>query len=262
MRTNVSIFKYAPFAVALMATNVFADTIKKEFNVTEAGLLTIATDVGSIEIDSHDKNAVLIEVNIDDKGEDKIDISFQNKGNDVTISGNLKGNGFNIFNDHRSLKIKYTITVPQNYNVELNTSGGGISIEDLNGHIDAHTSGGSISLTHVSGEIDINTSGGSIDVDDVNGRINAHTSGGSIEAKLYKSPTADSKFNTSGGSIRAYLAKDIAVDLYAKTSGGRVKSEFRVNGTVEKNAVIGEINGGGPELTFKTSGGSVRVNEL
>ncbi len=262
MRKNVSIFKYALLAVTVLAANIYANTINKEFNVADVGLLKIATDIGSIDIDSHDKNTVLIEVNINGKDEDKMDISFKNKGDDVTIIGEFERNGFSFFNDHNRLKVKYTITVPQDYNIDLNTSGGGISIEDLNGDINAHTSGGSISLTHVNGEIDINTSGGSINADDVKGIISAHTSGGSINAKLYKTPTADSKFSTSGGSINAYLAKNIAVDIYAKTSGGRVRSEFNVNGTVKKNSVVGEINGGGPELSFTTGGGSVRLNEL
>jgi len=208
------------------------------------------------------KNTVLIEVNINGRDEDKMKVDFKMKGNDVIITGDLERNGFSFFNNHSRLKVKYTITVPEQYNLDLDTSGGSIDIDNLYGKIDAYTSGGSITLAHIHGDIDVKTSGGSIDVDDVTGKINAHTSGGSIRVKLFKSPTGDSKFSTSGGSIRAYLAKDIAVDLLAKTSGGRVSSELDVNGTIKKRRIEGSINGGGPELIFKTSGGSVRINEL
>ena len=80
--------------------------------------------------------------------------------------------------------------------------------------------------------------------------------------KLPKNPTKDSKLKTSGGSITAYLAKDVAVNLTAKTSGGRVSSEFAVNGSISKRKIEGTINGGGPELVLKTSGGSVRIKEI
>jgi len=59
-----------------------------------------------------------------------------------------------------------------------------------------------------------------------------------------------------------YLVPSVALDLYAKTSGGRVSSEFDVSGSVKKTKIEGEINGGGPKLFLKTSGGSVRVKTL
>ncbi|NQY34192.1 MAG: hypothetical protein HRT37_04315 [Alteromonadaceae bacterium] len=262
MTKKLSILKYAPLAVVLLAMGVQADTIHKEFNVSKGGLLTIETDVGAIEIESHNKNTVLVEVHIDGRDEDKMVVDFKSTGDDVIISGELERNGSSFFNGHSRLKVKYTVTVPQQYNLDLNTSGGHIDIENLDGEIDARTSGGSISLTHVHGDIDVKTSGGAIDADDVTGKIIAHTSGGSIRAKLLKSPEGDSKFSTSGGSISAYLAKDIAVELYAKTSGGRVSSELDVNGSIKKRQIKGSINGGGPDLIFKTSGGSIHINEL
>jgi hypothetical protein len=67
---------------------------------------------------------------------------------------------------------------------------------------------------------------------------------------------------TSGGSVTAYLANDIAVDLDASTSGGRVKSDFMVVGKIKKTSIKGTINGGGPDLKLKTSGGSVRIKTL
>nr|WP_281285031.1 DUF4097 family beta strand repeat-containing protein [Colwellia demingiae] len=106
------------------------------------------------------------------------------------------------------------------------------------------------------------TSGGSLDLDNIIGKIDAHTSGGSIELKLPKNPTKDSKVKTSGGSITAHLAKNVAVNLSAKTSGGRVSSEFTVDGKITKRSIKGTINGGGPELVLKTSGGSVRIKEI
>jgi hypothetical protein len=66
---------------------------------------------------------------------------------------------------------------------------------------------------------------------------------------------------TSGGSVTVYLEGRLSFDLDAKTSGGRVYSDsaFDLNGTVKKTNVVGRLNGGGPELYLRTSGGGIRI---
>jgi hypothetical protein len=260
MFTAHNTFKYAPIALLLIASSVQAKTINKEFNVSNGGLLKITTDVGAIDIESHNKETVLVEVIIKGKNEEDMKVSFDNSGNNVSINGDFDRSGFSSGNNN--IRVTYKVTLPQNYNVDLDTSGGSIEIEDLKGKIDAHTSGGSISVEDIEGEVDIKTSGGSLDIENIIGAIDAHTSGGSIKVKLPNGPTQDSKIKTSGGSITAYLSKDVAIDLFAKTSGGRVSSEFTVNGKTKKNAIDGTINGGGVSLVLKTNGGSVRIKEI
>jgi hypothetical protein len=260
MFSTKNTFKYAPIALLLMASGLQAETINKEFAVASGGLLKIATDVGAIDIETHAKNTVLVEVTISGKNEDDMEISFKNNGGDINIKGDFDRSGFGFGSNQ--IRVTYKVTLPQTYNVDLDTSGGSIEIENLKGEVDANTSGGSISLENVQGNVDIKTSGGSLDLDNIIGKIDAKTSGGSINLKLPKNPTKDSKLKTSGGSITAYLAEDVAVNLSAKTSGGRASSEFSVNGRTTKRSIEGTINGGGPELILKTSGGSVRIKEI
>ncbi|WP_019029948.1 DUF4097 family beta strand repeat-containing protein [Colwellia piezophila] len=255
-----STFKYAPIALLLMASGLQAKTYNEELKVTAGGLLTLETDVGTIDIDTHAKDTVLIEVDISGADEDNMQVNIKKSGGNVSINGELERSGFGF--GSTSIRVTYKITLPENYNIDVNTSGGSIEIEDLTGKVDAHTSGGSISVEDVVGDVNIKTSGGSLDLDNIIGKINAHTSGGSIKLKLPTNPTKDTKVKTSGGSITAYLAKDVAVNLSAKTSGGRVSSEFAVNGKTSKRKIEGTINGGGPELVLKTSGGNVRVKEI
>jgi hypothetical protein len=252
---------FATLALSLFAAAAQARTIEKSFDVGDGGLLKLETNSGALRIDTHSASTVLVEIEIDGKNEDKMKVSFDNSGNDVTIIGERE-NSSGFWGSSSRLKVKYHITVPKNYNLDVDTAGGSIKISDLVGKVDAHTSGGSISLGSIDGLVDINTSGGSINVDEVTGTIRAHTSGGSVTAKISKQPTGDSKLTTSGGSITVYLAPDIAVDLSARTSGGRVRSDFDVNGSIKKKSIKGTINGGGPELVLKTSGGSVRIKEL
>ena len=49
------------------------------------------------------------------------------------------------------------------------------------------------------------------------------------------------------------------VDLDARTSGGKVECELPVTGVIRPNRVEGKINGGGPNVLLRTSGGTIKV---
>lgn len=295
------------------------ENIKRTFKVKEGGTLTVDTDLGSIDVKTSSNKIVDVEVIRELKGWgskrskdliEKFRVDFNQNEGDVEVIGKKEENWTRKWND---IRIKFIITVPKKYNVNLNTSGGGISVDDLDGEVKAKTSGGSLHFGNIVGYVDgktsggginlagcqadvnIRTSGGSISIGDVEGNVNAHTSGGSIKiekamgeiiaqtsgggikieeamgaidastsggsvtAYISRQPTQDCHLKTSGGSVKIYLANNISVDVDAKTSSGRVKSEFDITGVIKKESIRGEINGGGPELYLRTSGGGISI---
>jgi len=149
-------------------------------------------------------------------------------------------------------------------NVVAKTSGGSITVGDASGSVEAKTSGGSITITRADGDVEARTSGGSIRIDDATGAVNASTSGGSISARLSRQPRGDSRLSTSGGGMTVTLANGVAVDLDAHASGGGVNSDVPVTvmGKQNDDSLRGEINGGGPKLVLRTSGGGIRVKPM
>jgi hypothetical protein len=287
------------------------DRLTETYAVGPGGTLTIESDIGSIAIRGQDTGSVGIEVlrEVRTTSEKKaaeiledFDIQFKHSGNDVTIEAKYKKRGLKGFwnNIGKYLRVKYIISVPTKYNVDLQTKGGSISVEDVEGEIlsktsggslkfnnihgnisgttsggsisigevvgESHiqTSGGSIHIRHAEGPVDAHTSGGSITVEEVMGAIEAHTSGGSVKALVSKQPDSDCRLTTSGGSITVQFSEDMNFDLDAKSSGGRVYTDFKVSisGTVEKESLRGQVNGGGPELYLRTSGGSIYLKKL
>jgi len=146
---------------------------------------------------------------------------------------------FNNWNWKRALSISFKIYVPSSMNTKLRTSGGSISLINLNGEQDFSTSGGSLHVEKLSGKVDGNTSGGSIHVIDSKDDIDLRTSGGSIEAK---NCSGRLELHTSGGSLHL---SDLSGNIKANTSGGSVEGD-RIDG----------------ELYAHTSGGSVHLNDL
>lgn len=246
------------YAVLFYSTSLFAETSTESFDVELGGQLTIKTDAGSIKIETHDEATIELRVKIENREGDKFSYRHELSNGNLTIIGEIEKNN----NWVRNLKVEFNLLIPENYNVELQTSGGSLSIEDLVGELNARTSGGSINIGNITGNVELHTSGGSINTDTVTGNVNAHTSGGSIKVTIDKQLTEDAKLSTSGGSITAYLISDIQLDINASTSGGRVKSDFDIDGRVKKMSVKGSINGGGPKLTLKTSGGSIKIKEM
>ncbi len=93
--------------------------------------------------------------------------------------------------------------------------------------------------------------------------MDASTSGGSISARLSRQPRSDSKLSTSGGGITIHVAPNVALDIDAHTSGGDVASDVPVTllGRQNDSSLNGKLNGGGPKLVLRSSGGDIRLQK-
>jgi DUF4097 and DUF4098 domain-containing protein YvlB len=269
--------------LTLLAAPILANGIEHSFDVTAGGHIRIVADGASIEVDTRPGNRASIKISRGGDSEARIlrdyDIDVSQDGDTIVVEADRKRLFDGFFNWFKK-SLEISIVVPERFDVDLTTSGGSIQIADLEGSVDARTSGGSLRLQAIDGPINartsggsitvaectgtthVRTSGGSIRIDNAKGAINAHTSGGSVKAFLSAQPGGNSRLTTSGGSVTVYLAEDISVDLDAKTSGGSVRTDFKVlteGGSHSRNKIAGALNGGGPELYLRTSGGSIRV---
>jgi DUF4097 and DUF4098 domain-containing protein YvlB len=312
------------FLILFIPFAIFAqeERSEKSFSVKPDGWLELRADFGSVEVRSWPQNEVKVEVrkwisgrsrrNAKELFED-YEIRYNQSDRGVSIVAEMRGRGF--FRNNDGLQVEFRISVPKQYNLDLNTSGGSIDVDDLAGEarvktsggsltlgriegpVDANTSGGSIELRQakgkvlartsgggitlgdVDGEVDVETSGGSIQVDGAAGNLRAHTSGGgvslrglrgnvdastsggSINAEILKQLQAPCELSTSGGSVIVYLAKDIKADIDAHTSGGDVDCDMpiTVQGKFGDGKLRGKLNGGGPLLTLRTSGGDIEL---
>ncbi|NGP77743.1 DUF4097 domain-containing protein [Balneolaceae bacterium YR4-1] len=142
--------------------------------------------------------------------------------------------------------------------VDARTSGGHIEISDFEGEMNARTSGGHINVLNTNGSINLRTSGGHIDLERISGTVEASTSGGSINADI-ASIGQFIDLRTSGGNVNISVPDGLGMDLELR--GNRVRTELKnFSGKVERDEVEGSINGGGPKISARTSGGTVRIS--
>ncbi len=146
--------------------------------------------------------------------------------------------------------------------VGATTSGGAINIAAIGGHVGASTSGGPVSIESVRGDVQARTSGGAIRVSQAGGRVEARTSGGPVSVDFAAGNNQGGMISTSGGGVSAAVDPAAALSIDASTSGGRVSSDLAltVRGGFDRNAIRGDLNGGGSTLRLRTSGGPIRIS--
>lgn len=203
------------------------------------------------------------------------------------------------FSNWPPVSVSFIITVPTSYNLNLGTSGGDIEVASVKGDVRARTSGGDLKFARIEGDIDagtsggditllegtararLTTSGGDIEVDRAGGPtevstsggdielksvaqlISASTSGGDVRAVITGPITQDTSLSTSGGEVKVEIAKGTGFQLDASTSGGDVRADGLTitleKGGSGKNKLVGAVNGGGPRLKLRSSGGDIKV---
>jgi len=129
------------YLILFYSTSLFAETFTETFDVDLGGQLTVKTDASSIKIETHNEATVQLRVKIENHEGDNFSYRHQLTNGNLTIIGEIEQKG-QWPQNVRNLKVEFNLLIPKNYNVELNTSGGSLSIEDLTGQLNASSSGG------------------------------------------------------------------------------------------------------------------------
>lgn len=250
-------------AAALLAGAVLAGSpafaearIEREYDLQPGGRFVLDTDAGRVKVVGVSQDVARVTITSRNDIESRFDVDFDAKPNEIQVKVRRKGPRlFNLFGS--GTQLEFEIEVPRRTELSIDTAGGSITVDEIEGETRLDTSGGSITVRSVRGAVTADTSGGDIHIAAVEGDVSADTSGGSIELEqIHGTARAD----TSGGSIEA---DRVAGDLHAETSGGSIRVE-EAGGYVFAHTSGGRVsvsfaaaNGSGGDLS--TSGGGIDV---
>ncbi len=239
--------------------------LNKPLSAESINQVEARTSGGGIEVTGVDPSQAKIEVYVSQNGHrnsysteeiqkmisNDYDFSVTITANKLTAIAKPKKSFRNWNNE---LSFSYSIYVPVACGTQLSTSGGGISISNLNGEQLFNTSGGGLDVKSLSGKITGRTSGGGITVTDCKDNIDLETSGGGIEASHC---TGQIHLNTSGGSLELH---DLNGTIRASTSGGNIDAE-KITGDLDTHTSGGNIymTAMSGSLDASTSGGNIDV---
>ncbi len=142
--------------------------------------------------------------------------------------------------------------------------------------------GGELKATGITGDLELNNTNASVNATNVSGSVLAHSLNGKVTVSLDRiTPSKPMSFSTLNGDIDVTLPADTHATLRMKSDNGEIFTDFEVRLTpnasqpmVEDNrgkggryrvklekATVGTINGGGPDMSFKTLNGNIFVRQ-
>ena len=260
-----------------------AEMERRSFAAQPGGLLVAQVEWGSIEVHSWERPMVDVVL----EGAAELELKFVREEGRATVHAGRIDPGSSVLS--RILEVaarrpapRLRLTLPQSHDVDLETAGGNIGLNRLQGSVRARTAGGDFSCVGVKGSVEARTAGGDIRIEDLEGDLVARSSGGDIrlarvrgavnvcagEGNTYlrfpQQPREPCRLGTAGGEVEVSLPPDTGLRVDARTAGGCITTDFplTVRGTLERNGFKASINGGGPLLTLCTSGGPIRLHKL
>ena len=204
-----------------------------------------------------------------------------------------------VWSGNYSMDIDINVTIPRRFNARMKTTHGDVELDDLEGRVELRTTHGDVSVKNISGpEVALVSTHGSIEakmlssdvvvlrtshadirVDEVNsrhftattthsdveirdvrGNAKITTSHGDIVIALAESVSAS--LQTSHGDVTIYAPLNFAMDLDLKGARVKVASSFKFVGKVDKDEVLGGVNGGGAKIRARTTHGTVSVQNI
>ncbi len=232
---------------------------------SEPGKLIVEQVAGSIDVMAYEGNEVIVKASFGNRkehyeGKEEKEGLKRIQNNSLKIGAEEKDNVVQVINEQWNKVTNLEIKVPTNFSLKLGTvNNGNIKVLGVNGEFEISNVNGEITLEKVSGSASADTVNGDVNVTFVNVTSGANMAfsslNGDLEITFPSSVKADLKLKSEQGDI--FTDFEMAVDkqkpvVDKNTSGGKYKVKI-------EQWVNGSINGGGPEMLFKTFNGDIII---
>lgn len=202
------------------------------------------------------------------------------------------------WNDKQRIELTFRIRVPRACNLNVATLDGSITIGHIAGRVAARTRTGTISCRNIEGSVEatvdagdivvsrctgaadlnvtrgtiragtifgaakLRSARGDIEIQNARGDLLARTAGGDVQAGFAKQFQGVADVATDGGNVYVALDPQARCDILASSVWGQVQvvlPSATPAGDNTKRRFAGQLNGGGPRITLRASGGNVRI---
>lgn len=239
----------------------------------ERGKLQVGLVRGDISIEAYSGNEVIIEAvangrsdgdcaSCDDDNDHKRDVPAGMKriaSSPIELGASENNNRVEIETNSWKKQINLIIKVPANFDLETSTVHGKVSVQGIKGTHEISAVHGPLTLTDMGGSIVSNTVNGDIIVNFLevspNEPMSFVTLHGNVDVTFPSNIKAKAKMRSDMGEI--FTDFEMSIDR----SKPQVKSndgEYKVS---VNSWVFGNINGGGPEYTFKNMHGDIIIRK-
>jgi len=267
------------------AAPVRADDWSKTYQVNGRADVHVSTDDGDVFVTGGDQKQ--IDVHVTTQGykiaSSEVRIEESQNGNQVTVSVKLPHLNWSLWGGrHKSIRVE--VHVPRDLDLEVQTSDGSVTAQDLSGRIQFSTGDGNVTASAIRGQIRLHTGDGHIEGTNFDGALEADTGDGNLRISgrfdSLELKTGDGnidgqvgsgskvakawRIHSGDGHIDLRIPSDLAADVDAKTGDGSitVNIPLTINGSLSHSSVHGKLNGGGQTLSISSGDGSIRLEKL
>lgn len=274
--------------------------IDKRFDLPSGGSFSLVSEAGGVELRGGDgAQAVIVITSRQSDFEELYEVRFeQSRPDRLEVRIERRGRGLFRWSLGSSQGAQVTVELPRGVAAEVESSGGGIEINDVDAKVSAESSGGGVGLSNVTGDVVVSSSGGGIEVSRIGGSARLESSGGGVKARdiggdvdasssgggvrieeAHGAVVAESSggpvrvgfgagnakggdLSSSGGGVEVRVDPAVGLEVDASTSGGRVHCDLpvTVRGKLSKDKLRGPLNGGGALLKLRSSGGGITID--
>ncbi|MEQ8924492.1 MAG: DUF4097 family beta strand repeat-containing protein [Fulvivirga sp.] len=195
---------------ALISLGVYAQE-KIEKNFTGINKVKLATGSGDCILKkSSDKSVKVVLEHFYDT--DKYSPTIEQQGSTLVIKEESRGS-------YSGKSPIWTITIPDDVDVRMNTGSGDMMASGLKASIDMNAGSGDIELKNMSGDLRVNTGSGDLMVDKYDGDLRVNTGSGNMDVTTIN---GDIRLNAGSGdiSIRGAIG-----GIYANVGSGDIKAD-------------------------------------
>ncbi|GAB5558635.1 MAG: hypothetical protein SynsKO_02820 [Synoicihabitans sp.] len=146
--------------------------------------------------------------------------------------------------------------------VKIETGSGVINVERVEGDLLAQNAFGDIHVGTVKGKADLTAEHGSIEILSSLGGMMAKAVKGNVQAGISRFVADDTSIHAIAGDVLVRVDPASSLTVDARSSWGKVRSSLDVDASGKKarrSRLSGILNGGGPLLALKASGGNVHI---
>ncbi len=229
--------------------------LKREFKLEYGKTVEIDLNTGgSIEIKGWNKELVSLTARSHDTDIEEFKFEFDESPSGVYIHVSNSDN-------HDGSDIDLKLFVPEKCDLELETMGGDITVDNVAGKAEGKTMGGDLGLSNLKGEVELTTMGGDINVDNSELDGEVKTMGGDV---TFQNVGGNVKGSTMGGDVDIRGTKnDVKKEMKISTMGGDINIDSAPGG-VDVHTMGGDISihAAGTYVKAKTMGGDITVDQV
>jgi len=266
------------------------ETIHRSFTVDGVPEIYVRNVDGRIDLRTHAGSEIEVRATKDvtragseaeaKEAADKVEVRIEQIGNRIEVEARYPRQFFS-FGRRPRVVVDFEISAPASSNVDaknvdgplevagfqgelrLETVDGDLRAEECAGHISAESTDGDLLLDQVQGAVAAHTVDGAIRVDGVLGALTARSTDGDIAIITRPGSIMEENWSvrSTDGSIDLALPEGFAADLDVKAGDGEIEIEHpvTVSGKMARNSFRGQLNGGGYQLTIRSSDGDIEI---